>query len=172
MVTCCLVGSILTFYLIPKCKSMFLKANISGRDMGKKNTGNNPDGNNPKKIPEAQGVITGCVFLMITYSMIPLWYLNSKTKEPFPHAEFYQLLAALSSITFMLCLGFVDDVLDLRWRHKLVLPTIGKKHALKKYGQFVLNTSCFWGSCAISRNFCFKNNESINLLLLLKQKFR
>ena len=23
---------------------------------------------------------------------------------------------------------------------------IGKKHALKKYGQFTLNTSCFWGS--------------------------
>ena len=22
----------------------------------------------------------------------------------------------------------------------------GKKHALKKYDQFVLNTSCFWGS--------------------------
>ena len=77
---------------------MFLKANISGRDMGKKNcTENNPDGNNPKKIPEAQGVITGCVFLMITYSMIPLWYLNSKTKEPFPHAEFYQFELSKSS---------------------------------------------------------------------------
>ena len=24
--------------------------------------------------------------------------------------------------------------------------TIGKKHALKKYDQFALNTSCFWGS--------------------------
>ena len=129
MVTCCLVGSILTFYLIPKCKSMFLKANISGRDMGKKN-----NSGNPTKIPEAQGVITGCVFLMITYSMIPLWYLNSKTNEPFPHAEFYQLLAALSSITFMLCLGFVDDVLDLRWRHKLILPTIASLPLLTVYG--------------------------------------
>ena len=44
---------------------------------------------------------------------------------------------------------------------------LGKKHALKKYDQFALNTSCFWGkywikyypSCAISRNFCYKNNE-------------
>ena len=24
--------------------------------------------------------------------------------------------------------------------------SIGKKHALKKYGQFTQNTSCFWGS--------------------------
>ena len=36
---------------------------------------------------------------------------------------------------------------------------IGKKHALKKYDQFALNTSCFWGICAISRNFCYKNSE-------------
>ena len=27
-----------------------------------------------------------------------------------------------------------------------LIPT-GKKHALKKYDQFALNTSCFWGSC-------------------------
>ena len=40
---------------------------------------------------------------------------------------------------------------------------IGKKHALKKYDQFTLNTSCFWGStrsnitpdCAFSRHFCY-----------------
>ena len=48
---------------------------------------------------------------------------------------------------------------------------IGKKHALKKYDQFTLNTSCFCGStgirikyypscCAISRNFCFKINNN------------
>ena len=35
--------------------------------------------------------------------------------------------------------------------------TIGKKHALKKYDQFYVNTSCF--CCAISRNFCYKDNE-------------
>ena len=40
----------------------------------------------------------------------------------------------------------------------------GKKHALKKYDQFSLNTSCFWGStsnitsnCAISRNFSYQS---------------
>ena len=36
---------------------------------------------------------------------------------------------------------------------------IGKTHALKKYDQFAQNTSCFYPSCAISRNFCYKNNE-------------
>ena len=40
-----------------------------------------------------------------------------------------------------------------------------KKHAFKKYDQFALKTSCFWGSttsninpcrCAISQKFCTK----------------
>jgi len=34
------------------------------------------------------------------------------------------MLAALLSICCMLFLGFADDVLDLRWKHKLLLPTI------------------------------------------------
>ena len=45
----------------------------------------------------------------------------------------------------------------------------GKKHALKKYDQFALNTSCIWGSAgsniSISRNFCCKNNKFYLLLL-------
>ena len=47
---------------------------------------------------------------------------------------------------------------------------LGKTHALKKYDQSALNTSCFWGkyqikyypSCAISRNLCYKNNEYLD----------
>ena len=37
--------------------------------------------------------------------------------------------------------------------------TIGKKHALKKYDQFALNTSCFLGICVNSRNFWYKKIE-------------
>ena len=33
-------------------------------------------------------------------------------------------LAALLSICCMIFLGFADDVLNLRWRHKIVLPTL------------------------------------------------
>ena len=55
--------------------------------------------------------------------------------------------------------------LDLSDNSQALIP-IGKKHALKKYDQFTPNTRCFWGryrikyypSCAISRNFCYKNN--------------
>ena len=56
----------------------------------------------------------------------------------------------------------------------LVTAPLGKKHAYKKYDKFALNASCFWGntgsnfyylSCAISRNFCYKNNEIMKKLI-------
>ena len=54
-------------------------------------------------------------------------------RDTFPHAQFAQLLAALLSIVFMLFLGFVDDVLDLRWRFKLLLPTMASFPLLMVY---------------------------------------
>jgi UDP-N-acetylglucosamine--dolichyl-phosphate N-acetylglucosaminephosphotransferase len=44
-----------------------------------------------------------------------------------------ELLAALLSICCMMLLGFADDVLDLRWRHKLMLPTIASLPLLMVY---------------------------------------
>ncbi|KAK3273645.1 hypothetical protein CYMTET_18123, partial [Cymbomonas tetramitiformis] len=41
--------------------------------------------------------------------------------------------AALSSINFMLFLGFVDDVLDIPWRYKLTLPVVASLPLLVSY---------------------------------------
>merc|ERR1719495_2584239 len=68
--------------------------------------------------------------------MIPLTYseyLLRNVPAGFPHEEFVQLIAALLSITCMLLLGFADDVLDLRWRHKLLLPTMASLPLLVVY---------------------------------------
>lgn len=51
----------------------------------------------------------------------------------FPHEEFVELIVALLSICCMILLGFADDVLDLRWRHKLMLPTIATLPLLMVY---------------------------------------
>ena len=59
------VGFVGCYQLIPRCTEMFLQKNISGQDLGKKEK---------KKIPEAGGVISGCVFLMITILMIVIDY--------------------------------------------------------------------------------------------------
>merc|ERR1719516_949448 len=78
---------------------------------------------------------------MLTFLMIPLTfspYLLGLERgrgggTQFPHEEFVQLVAALLSITCMLLLGFADDVLDLRWRHKLLLPSMASLPLLMVY---------------------------------------
>merc|ERR1719245_2047731 len=86
-----------------------------------------------KEIPESGGVIGGCVFLMITFLMIPVSFWHDYGATDFPHSQFVQLLAALLSITCMLLLGFADDVLDLKWRHKLILPLFASLPLLMVY---------------------------------------
>ena len=41
--------------------------------------------------------------------------------------------AALLSICMVVLLGFIDDVIDLRWRHKLIVPTIASIPILAAY---------------------------------------
>lgn len=43
------------------------------------------------------------------------------------------MISALLSICCMILLGFADDVLNLRWRHKLLLPTIASLPLLMVY---------------------------------------
>jgi len=49
------------------------------------------------------------------------------------HHQFIEYLAALLSICCMIFLGFADDVLDLKWRHKVLLPTIASLPLLMVY---------------------------------------
>ncbi|XP_076231475.1 alg7 dolichyl-phosphate N-acetylglucosaminephosphotransferase [Calliopsis andreniformis] len=115
----------LTIRLIPRIKSMFIKANLYGIDMNK---------NSSEKVPEALGVVSGCLFLITLFLFIPIPFTNYIFNDiNFPHNEFMEFLAALLSICCMLLLGFADDVLDLRWRHKLLLPTIASLPLLMVY---------------------------------------
>lgn len=115
----------LTIRLIPKIKYMFVKANLYGIDMNKKSG---------EKVPEALGVVTGCLFLITLFLFIPVPFTNYIFNDiNFPYNEFMEFLAALLSICCMLLLGFADDVLDLRWRHKLLLPTIASLPLLMVY---------------------------------------
>lgn len=115
----------LTIHLISRIKFMFVKANLYGIDMSKRTS---------DKIPEGIGVVTGCVFLIIMFLFIPVPFTDHILRnENFPHDKFVEFLAALLSICCMLLLGFADDVLDLRWRHKLLLPTIASLPLLMVY---------------------------------------
>ncbi|GLH04993.1 UDP-N-acetylglucosamine--dolichyl-phosphate N-acetylglucosaminephosphotransferase [Gryllus bimaculatus] len=111
--------------IIPPLEGMFIKANLYGIDLSK---------TKKDKVPEAIGVVTGCIFLIALFLFIPVPFSSSIFENAdFPHDEFVELIAALLSICCMLLLGFADDVLDLKWRHKLLLPTVASLPLLMVY---------------------------------------
>ncbi len=135
LVAASLLAHILCHSLIPNFRDGFIKAGLFGIDLNKRRRGNDGD-----KVPEATGVLVGCVFLMAAFLLIPftVWpYYFAETnydrQRSFPHAEFVHLISALLSISCMLLLGFADDVLDLRWRHKLLLPALASLPLLMVY---------------------------------------
>ncbi|CAD5123298.1 DgyrCDS11655 [Dimorphilus gyrociliatus] len=107
---------------------MFIGANLFGKDLNKAQL---------KKLPEAQGVLAGAFFLIVLFLFIPVpfyeYFYNRSIGTQFPFSEYVQFLAALLSICCMIFLGFADDVMDLRWRHKLLLPTIASLPLLMVY---------------------------------------
>ncbi|EAN90658.1 UDP-N-acetylglucosamine--dolichyl-phosphate n- acetylglucosaminephosphotransferase, putative [Trypanosoma cruzi] len=66
-------------------------------------------------VPESLGILAGAVYLCVLVLELAIVFGPSMHK----------LDGAITAITVMLLLGFVDDVLDVRWRHKLLLSAIG-----------------------------------------------
>ena len=71
---------------------------------------------------------------------ITIFYMLDDTLPPplslsplFLSLQYAQFICALLSICCMIFLGFADDVLDLRWRHKVLLPTIASLPLLMVY---------------------------------------
>ncbi|XP_067947715.1 UDP-N-acetylglucosamine--dolichyl-phosphate N-acetylglucosaminephosphotransferase-like [Watersipora subatra] len=140
VVMSCFASAVL-FHIIPKFKEMFIKAGLSGTDMNKipsvpiQSTAQNPSALEKPILPEAQGVLSGAVYLIVVFLFIPVPFLRHFTTSDvqFPHHEFVDFLAALLSMCCMLFLGFADDVLNLMWRHKLWLPTMASLPLLMIY---------------------------------------
>ncbi|XP_063291870.1 UDP-N-acetylglucosamine--dolichyl-phosphate N-acetylglucosaminephosphotransferase [Pelobates fuscus] len=129
------LGGIATATLIPTFKEHFIAAKLYGTDMNKKSR---------EPIPESQGVISGVVFLLVMFCFIPVPFLSCFVEDQckeFPHHEFVALIGSLLAICCMIFLGFADDVLNLRWRHKLLLPTAASLPLLMVYFTTFGNTT-------------------------------
>ncbi|KAG8346839.1 putative UDP-N-acetylglucosamine--dolichyl-phosphate n-acetylglucosaminephosphotransferase [Trypanosoma vivax] len=66
-------------------------------------------------VPESLGILVGAVYLSSVLLVVFVIFGSSAR----------HLDGALTSTAISLLLGFVDDVLDLRWRYKLLLSAIG-----------------------------------------------
>ncbi|KAF9527586.1 glycosyl transferase family 4-domain-containing protein [Crepidotus variabilis] len=130
---------LMTVYLIPALGPAFIKAGLKGHDLLKTYRFEVP-------IPESMGLVSASVYVLSLICFIPFAFStpirahanvkNAKegiTVVEFPH---YQLSVYLSSILGLLIatmLGFLDDVFDIRWRHKLPIPIIASIPLLMVY---------------------------------------
>lgn len=78
------------------------------------------------KIPESLGLVPATIYLVFNI----LGILFTKAYMP----EFVLAhTTALLSVSFVVLLGFADDVLDLAWRYKMVLPPIASLPVIVAY---------------------------------------
>ncbi|KAL0481999.1 UDP-N-acetylglucosamine-dolichyl-phosphate N-acetylglucosaminephosphotransferase [Acrasis kona] len=117
-----ILSFVITALLIPQTKDLNIKANLFGRDLNKGEQGKK------MQVPESMGIVPGttwvvtvCLLQVLVLSISPS---NAKTME---------WNAGLFSSCFMLFLGFADDVLELRWRYKLILPCLAALPLLTAY---------------------------------------
>mmetsp|Transcript_32512 Transcript_32512/g.71060 ORF Transcript_32512/g.71060 Transcript_32512/m.71060 type:complete len:409 (-) Transcript_32512:393-1619(-) len=119
------LGFFLTRKVIPVVAVYTERKGLFGYDINKRGT---PAGD--VKVPESLGLATGLVFLMCAIGFQLFHFTNS---EPRADEWLLEYNAALASIVFMLFLGFVDDVLDIPWRYKLILPMVAAMPLLVSY---------------------------------------
>lgn len=121
-----------TRWLTPIVAKINSKAGLIGKDINKRGT---PAGN--VSIPEALGLAMGVVYLLCLILFEQLHVLDATSyqfwSEPETTGWIVDYNAALATICFILLLGFVDDVLDIPWRVKLILPAIASLPLLVSY---------------------------------------
>jgi UDP-N-acetylmuramyl pentapeptide phosphotransferase/UDP-N-acetylglucosamine-1-phosphate transferase len=135
-------GGICTFRVVPHMHASFLKAGLTGIDLNKPTTRRDASGALVRPyvgpaVPEAMGAVSCAVYLICLFLFIPVPFAQpgvpALSDGLFPHAELSRLLCALLSICCMCFLGFADNVLDLRWRDRLVLPLAASLPVLMTY---------------------------------------
>ncbi|KAJ4845283.1 hypothetical protein Tsubulata_015092 [Turnera subulata] len=110
-----------TLKMIPVASRYLLRRNLFGYDINKKGT---PQG--AVKVPESLGIVVSIVFLVVA---ILFQYFNFTADSNW----LVEYNAAIACICFMTLLGFVDDVLDVPWRVKLLVPAIASLALLMAY---------------------------------------
>ena len=121
----CIFAYVGTKRLVSVVQKLTLKRGMFGYDINKRGT---PEGE--VKVPEAAGLAPGCVYL-VCLSILQCAHLllgGERAKEwALEHNS------AMATIGFAIFLGFVDDVLDLPWRAKMILPAFAALPLLLSY---------------------------------------
>jgi len=142
-----------THYIIRVLKPLLIKK-LFGCDVHK---------DNRPRVPESLGLAVGISYIGTLVVFTPAVFgtapLRSASNELFSYLTLTSFLSALLSISAMLLLGFVDDVLELKWRHKLYLPTLATIPILTVY--FISGSSTYISIPTFLQSYI--GQESINL---------
>lgn len=85
-------------------------------------------------IPESLGIVVGGLYLCVVgLILLCQGAIVSFTDDPDRAVPLAKANAAINSIAVMLLLGFVDDVLDVRWKYKIILSLVGVISLLLAY---------------------------------------
>jgi UDP-N-acetylglucosamine--dolichyl-phosphate N-acetylglucosaminephosphotransferase len=121
----CVVCFFATKKLTGTVQRLTLKRGMFGYDINKKGT---PAGE--VRVPEAAGLAPAAVFLasLCVLQVAHVWLGGENAKEWAVEHN-----SALATIGFAVFLGFVDDVLELPWRAKMILPAFAAMPLLLSY---------------------------------------
>jgi len=124
-----------TYVAISYSRHAFLARGLCGVDLLKRDL--LPPGTVPPRIPESLGLPCAALYLLALVVLIPFRYFGanmyglptslagaSHDSAPGVHQDLASFLSAILSIYSGTLLGFVDDVLDIRWRYKLPIPLL------------------------------------------------
>ncbi|MCO5562630.1 hypothetical protein L7F22_016258 [Adiantum nelumboides] len=110
-----------TVHVIPLASKYVLKRKMFGYDINKKGSAAGL-----VQVPESMGLVCGVVYLVVMFLFQHFYFT--------PDSEWLvEYNAALASICFMILLGFMDDVLDIPWRIKLLVPSFAALPLLMAY---------------------------------------
>ncbi|KAL4957145.1 glycosyl transferase family 4-domain-containing protein [Aspergillus filifer] len=135
------------FSMIRWLGPVFIRAGLSGKDMAK-----------PSRpvLPETMGAVCAVVYLLVLIFFIPFAFYKDivaatsgggnrdvvlevnhvetgRTLHRFPHEKLASYLSGLLSLQCIVILGLGDDLLDIRWRHKVLIPAFGAIPMLMVY---------------------------------------
>ncbi|KAJ1992626.1 tunicamycin resistance protein [Dimargaris cristalligena] len=125
------VAGFVAWRLIPLLSDIFFEARLAGNDVNKAHR---------PLIPESLGIVVATIYLMALFLFIPFpfkqWFAQDDRTEgirTFPFQKLGEFLAALLCLQSMVFLGFADDVFNIRWRYKLLMPTVASVPLLMGY---------------------------------------
>ncbi|KAF7291566.1 Udp-n-acetylglucosamine-dolichyl-phosphate n-acetylglucosaminephosphotransferase [Mycena chlorophos] len=95
--------------------------------------------------PESQGLVCAAIYILLLILFIPFAFSDAISSAAsakdvegivvteFPHYQLSVYLSSLLSLLIATMLGFLDDVFDIRWRHKIPIPIIASIPLLMVY---------------------------------------